>query len=274
MVSHRMLEMYRRFSIGALCLFLMCGASWSQQATTSQQASLGEVTRHMDRFTNAVTAAHDQAQQGKVLALRGSLKGADEAWSLFYTRYRYWSEGGEAWAASMDAIQTSMMDATNALTPGRNLPLVAQTLSGVLEQLQSMREANNLPDIMASVKEVSTALEAMNGTLKSMNGKRISPGALSQLQQQWTETTAVWKSFTQTLIDINVFGFDEARLTRFKRMVAMQNRRFAAIGRALGNRNIQRMLTNISNAQGPLFELIRQLGLAGLGPQIGDPKRL
>lgn len=236
-------------------------------------ADLADLTRELDGVRTALDKAAADAQAGRVRALRSSLKGAQEVWSRFFVGYRGWGSGTDPnWMADIDAIQSEFMNATNAVTPGNNMPLAAASLKRIQELLAGLRERNDVPDVDAAAKELTGSLNEVQKSMKALQGQAIGPDTLAALSEQWVGITEAWTSFNQVLIEANTLNLSEGDLAKLKRRVERQSVLFEAVGKALGNANLSSGLASVSSAIDGLRALASQLAAEEEDESTGESK--
>ena len=248
----------------ACCVLLgLFSASTYAQAITDV-----ELTRYLDRASKALNKASKDAADGQAIALRESLKRANERWMDCYGRYRQWVSSDTSWQKDFDSITASLTNATNALTPGNSVPNAKVQIDAALATLTALRNRNGVPDLEATMEEVSKALKAMQVTTKALEGKRMTADDIKSLQTSYGEASDSWQRFTKAAIDLNVLGLSPGELNTLRKLVALQDLRLDTVNNVLKNPETARLVAELQSAQDQLAELIEQLN-----PNLTDSTR-
>jgi hypothetical protein len=224
-------------------------------------ADVADLAREIAAVRSTLDKAAADAEAGRLLPLRSSLKKAQESWSRFFVGYRGWGSGTDpAWMTDMDAIQTEFMNATNAVTPGNNAPLAATTLGRIQEMLAGLLDRNSVPDVDKAVKELSLSLAGIQTSMKTSQGKAIGPDTLAALSNQWTEISEAWTALNKALIETNALNLNDRELAALQQRTNRQSALFDVVGNALGNANLASGLASINSAVEGLRALAAQWG--------------
>ncbi|MCC6697732.1 MAG: hypothetical protein IT365_19045 [Candidatus Hydrogenedentes bacterium] len=218
-----------------------------------------ELTRYLDRASKALIKASKDAEKGQAVALRESLKRANEAWMDCYGRYRQWVSADTGWQKDFDAITASLTSAVNALTPGNSVPNAKVQIDAALATLTALRDRNGVPDLEATMDEVSKSLKSMQATMSALGGKRLTSGDIKSLQVSYTDAAESWQRFTKAAVDLNVLGLSSGELDKLRKMVALQNVSLDTISNVLKNPETARLVAELQSAQDQLAELVQQL---------------
>ena len=244
----------------AIVLCLLCAATAVPVlGQVPQTITNTELTRYLDRASKALTKASKDAEKGQAVALRESLKRASEAWMDCYGRYRQWVSADTNWQKDFDSITTSLTNATNALTPGNSVPNAKVQIDAALATLTALRDRNGVPDLEATVDEVSKSLKSMQATMSALGGKRLTSDDIKSLQMSYTDAADSWQRFTKAAIDLNALGLSSGELDKLRNLVALQNISLDTIKNVLKNPETARLVAELQSAQDQLAELVQQL---------------
>ncbi len=239
--------------------FLAVAVAVPAFAQVPQTITNTELTRYLDRATKAMRTASDDAAATDGVALRESLKRAQENWMACYSKYREWVSADTNWKSDFDAITASMTNAVNALTPGNNIPNAKIQIDAALAKLTALRNRNGVPDLEGTVNDVAKSLQAMQTTSKSLQGKRLTLDDLSTLRKPYEDATGSWQEFTKAVIDLNALGLSSGELDKLKQLVALQNLKFDTINNILRNPDTARLVTELQSARDQLAQLVDEL---------------
>lgn len=228
-------------------------------AQTSQAVKDPELTRYFDRVSRAMLDAQSVAESGDSIQFRQALKAVNEAWEAVYSRYRAWATSDTNWQADFDAIQTYLINATNAITPGDNLPNAAAQLDAAAAKLSGLRDRNGVPDLIGTAEDMGGSLKSLQDTVKSLQGKRYTDSDYKVLMADFDAALTSWKKLTQAVIDTNVLGLSSGQLDSLQRLITLQNVGFETLDNVLKNPDTLTLLNNLQDMQDRLAMLMSEL---------------
>ncbi|MBX7256892.1 MAG: hypothetical protein K1Y02_11070 [Candidatus Hydrogenedentes bacterium] len=228
-------------------------------AQTTQAVKDPELTRYFDRVSRAMLDAQSIAASGDSTQFRGALKAVNEAWEPVYSRYRAWATSDTNWQTDFDAIQTFLINATNAITPGDNLPNASAQLDAAAAKLSDLRERNGVPDLIGTAEDMGASIKSLQDTVKSLQGKRYTNSDYELLKADFDDALTSWKKLTQAVIDTNVLGLSSGQLDSLQRVITLQNVAFETLDNVLKNPDTLTLLNNLQDIQDRLASLMSEL---------------
>jgi len=228
-------------------------------AQTTQAVKDPELTRYFDRATRAMTDAQSVAASGDAIQFRKALKTVNETWQDVYSRYRAWSATDTNWQTDFDAIQTFLINATNAITPGENLPNAAAQLDAAAAKLAALRDRNGVPDLIGAAQETGDSLKSLQVSVKSLQGQRITDTDYKSMKTTFDDALASWKKLTQAVIDVNALGLSNGQLDSLQRLISLQNVGFETVDNVLKNPDTLTLLNNLQDMQDRLAQFMEEL---------------
>lgn len=245
----------------SLVIVMCCVApvALAQVAPSGQSAQNAELTRALDRATTAFSNARQDAADGDAAALRASLNKANEAWADCYGRYREWPTNDAGWRRDFDAINNALMNAVNALTPGKSVPGAKAQIDFAVSTLNGLRSRNGITDIRGALEKLQTDTEALQKTIAGLHAGQLTAADISALKTSFQSFRDSWVLFTQAAIDVNAFGLEPGKLEDLEQIILLVNIGIDGINNILRNPNTSNLISQWQDVRSRTLALIQQL---------------
>ena len=241
---------------------LLCTVSLVAQAQTGlqgQSAKNADLTRALDNVSAALANAQRQAASGSLQSTKDALNIANVRWADCYGQYKTWATSDTAWQPNFESINSALLNAVNALTPGNNLAGAKAQIDFAATTLTSLRARNKIPDIKSSAAKLDTSLKSLEAAITALQGKTLTPADIDSLQTAFGSFRDTWTIFTQDVIDVNALGLGQGKLDDLSQYVALQNVAIDSIYNILKSPDTRQLLTQWQSVRSRIADLLTSL---------------
>ncbi|MDZ4859227.1 MAG: hypothetical protein SGI88_09585 [Candidatus Hydrogenedentes bacterium] len=247
-------------TFAAFCIVcIMVANAMAQVGLEGQPAQNAELTRALDAASAAFAAAQRDAAAGHSESFKRSLNVANVRWAECYGQYRQWPTSDTAWRPNFDSINTNLLNAVNAITPGDSLPAAKAQIDAAAATLTALKTRNGVIDIRASTTGLQTALEGLNTTITGFQGRPLTTADVEALRVSYGAARDGWVLFSQAMIDYNALGYEPGRLQRFREMIALQTIGIDSIENILNNSDTPTLLTQWQSVRAQILALLTEI---------------
>lgn len=231
----------------------------AQTGLQGQSANNAEMNKAIDRAAVALANALRVANTGDLQSTKDALNIANVRWAELYSLYKSWPTSDTAWKSNFESINTALLNAVNALTPGNNLPGAKTQINSAVTTLASLRSRNGIPDIRTSAASLDTSLKALETSITALQGRPLTPADIDNLQKSFGSFRDNWTLFSQDVIDVNALGLGEGKLDDLARFIALQNVALDSINNVLKNPDTRTLLTQWQSVRSQIQDLLTNL---------------
>ncbi|HRI87597.1 MAG TPA: hypothetical protein PLJ47_03700 [Candidatus Hydrogenedentes bacterium] len=255
----------------AACLFAVC--AFAQRGLSGQDAQDPELTRALDAASVAIAAAQRAAAEGRVVPFKDALNNAGVRWAECYGKYREWPTADTAWRSNFDSINTNLLNAVNAITPGNNMAAAKAQVDAAASTLTGLKNRNGVVDIRLAASSLDTALQNLTTTITGLQGRPLTPADVDALKTSYGAVRDGWLLFSQATIDYNALGFEPGRLERYRETIALHTIGIDSINNILSNPDTRTLVTQWQSVRDQLVALLKEVNgeMDTVGVPVTDP---
>jgi len=244
--------------LGVLSVFLLTGCNPTQK----KQMTLQTVKQDMAAFDRVYIPALSYTSLENVEASQQSMVLLVDNWKRFKAKYEHLNGNDPQWTASLDTIQTLIDGADQVVRSGNHILTAHQNyLEEIRIVFMHLRERNNIHDyFIDALTRFHQPMEDIVLAAKGKTVQTITAEDISKINNILPVALEKFEAIKQTEPDKDVFGFDEAKVSRIRQLIAQEDQALKTLKAALTKNDKAAIIQAAVGIKSNFAKLFKQFG--------------